>query len=101
MKVLKGKFNTPGRPIQIREFPLAGNIAGTQPGPGALSRAERQSEKINGNIQAFHVANIAINLWQYFRIKPSFNLRSSSAHTRNGWPGAVSIIAALKLSGMS
>jgi hypothetical protein len=44
MKVLKGKFATPGRPIQIREFPLARKIAGTQPGPGALSSAQRQIE---------------------------------------------------------
>jgi hypothetical protein len=27
MKVLKGKFAIPGRPIQIREFPLARKIA--------------------------------------------------------------------------
>jgi hypothetical protein len=42
MKVLKGKFAIPGRPMQIREFPLARRIAGTQPGPGALSCAQRQ-----------------------------------------------------------
>jgi hypothetical protein len=42
MKVLKGKFAIPGRPIQIRGFPLARKIAGTQPGPGALSCAQRQ-----------------------------------------------------------
>jgi hypothetical protein len=44
MKVLKGKFTIPGRPIQIREFPLARKIAGTQLGPGALSRAQQQIE---------------------------------------------------------
>jgi hypothetical protein len=44
MKALKGKFTTPGRPIQIREFPLARKIAGSQPGPGALSCAQRQIE---------------------------------------------------------
>jgi hypothetical protein len=33
MKVLPGKFAIPGRPRQIREFPLARKIAGTQTGP--------------------------------------------------------------------
>jgi len=32
MKVLHGKFAIAGRLLQIREFPLARKIAGTQPG---------------------------------------------------------------------
>jgi hypothetical protein len=54
--VLKGKFATPGRPIQIREFPLALKIAGTQPGPGALSCAQRQIET---NILIARESNVA------------------------------------------
>src|ERR1700692_1096527 len=35
---------SPEGQIQIREFPLARKIADTQPGPGALSCAQRQIE---------------------------------------------------------
>jgi hypothetical protein len=41
------------------------------------------SEKINGNMQAFHVAQIAINLLQYFHIKLSFT-RSGKRHDNRG-----------------
>ena len=40
-------------------------------------------EMINGNIQAFYIARMAINLLQYFHIKPSFT-RSGARHDSRG-----------------
>ena len=54
--------------------------------PRWTSKSERHAhsfEKISGNIQAFHVAKIAINLLQYFHIKPSFT-RSEKRHDNRG-----------------
>ena len=60
--------------------------------PRWTSKFERPAhnfEKINGNSQAFHITQIAMNLLQYFDIKPSFTRsgkRRDHHGKRNGSP---------------